>query len=189
MIAALAGRRIDPAHPTTARFPHARIDNVERALRATFEADGVEVLVCAAACGADLLALSVATQLGIRRRIVLPFAPALFREHSVADRPDAYPWCELYDRFIAEAKAAGDLRLLGFAQNDPEVYEKTNEGILDEASALASAARDASEAVVVWDEGLRTDRDYTEHFLKAAAQRRMKIKEIGIVGDAPLVAG
>jgi hypothetical protein len=39
-----------------------------------------------AACGADIIASEVASEIGLRRRIVLPFARDLFRETSANDR-------------------------------------------------------------------------------------------------------
>lgn len=140
------------------------------------------MLVCAAACGADLLALAAANELGLRRRIVLPFAIELFRERSVADRPGPYPWGELYDRLVREAKDAHDLRLLGFDPDDPTVYEKTNVAILEEALSVAIGTGDETEAIVVWDSHLRTEHDYTEQFAQEAQRRRIPVKSIAILG-------
>jgi hypothetical protein len=47
-------------------------------------------IVCAAACGADLIALDEAGKLGVRRRVVLPNPKARFRANSVVDRPGAW---------------------------------------------------------------------------------------------------
>ena len=47
----------------------------------------MSVLVCSAACGADLIALQAAGRVSLRRRIVLPFEPSRFRDSSVVDRP------------------------------------------------------------------------------------------------------
>jgi hypothetical protein len=166
----------------TARFPADRIDDVALAIRQRLATDDVRVLVCSAACGADLLALSAAAELGRRRRIVLPFAVELFRERSVVDRPGAYPWGERYDAFVREAQASGDLVLLGFDLADAAAFEKTNERILDEALALAFGTGEKTEALAVWDAPRRTDRDYTEHFVRQAEFRRMPVTSIPIVG-------
>ena len=83
---------------------------VEDGVRNCFE-KGVRVLVCSAASGADLLALGVASEMGIRRRVLLPFARALFRETSVADRPG--DWGERYDRVLNEVRTAARLSHLG----------------------------------------------------------------------------
>jgi hypothetical protein len=70
-------------------------------------AERAAVLVCSAACGADLVALEAAERLGLRRRIVLPFAAERFRTTSVTDRPG--DWGPLFDRMIAAAGAAGEM--------------------------------------------------------------------------------
>ncbi|HTU68899.1 MAG TPA: hypothetical protein VMF11_01145 [Candidatus Baltobacteraceae bacterium] len=181
MIAALAGRRIDAPNAPEPHFPPANIAAVERAIRARLERDGVRVLVCAAACGADLLALAAAEELRIARHIVLPYAIERFRAGSVTDRRGAYPWGERYDRFIAQAQSQHALTLLGLDPNDPSVYEKTNFGILDTAAAIAAGMHEAAEAIVVWDEELRTGHDLTEHFANAAHARNMPVVSISIL--------
>jgi hypothetical protein len=179
VIAALAGRRIDAPGSTSPRFPSAQIGTVESRLRERFGADGVRVLVCAAASGADLLALSVAAELGLRRRVVLPFAVELFRTSSVVDRAGPYPWGELYDRFVREARSAHDLIVLDLNADDPAAYETANEAILDSALSLAAEDEDESEALVVWD-GPHSGADYTAHFAREAERRRMTVKDLGI---------
>ena len=86
-VVALAGRRIDLPEAQVPRFPLENVQEVGRRIcEALYEMHAV-ALVCSAACGADLVALEQAKQLGLRRRIVLPFAPERFRETSVVDRP------------------------------------------------------------------------------------------------------
>jgi hypothetical protein len=86
MILALAGRRIDPPNTPRPAFPRTNIREVQNRLHRLFLEQGVGVLVCSAACGADLVALEVAEKLGLHCRIVLPFEPSLFREAFVIDR-------------------------------------------------------------------------------------------------------
>src|SRR5690242_3473732 len=104
---ALAGRRIDPPDGELPRFPLATVPLVLDRLRALFVERGADTLVCSAACGADLVALDVSGALGMRRRVVLPFDAAKFRETSVTDRPG--DWGPLYDRIVEAARRAGDL--------------------------------------------------------------------------------
>lgn len=180
MIAAFAGRRIDPPNATAGRFPPDRIDFVEAAIRRQLTADGVRVLVCAAACGADLIALSVASSLGLRRCVVLPFAVDVFRASSVIDRRGPYPWGALYDRLIDEAQAAGDLQILGFEPSDVGAFEKTNAAILDAALGLRAGSDENVEAIVVREKESRAGRDYTEHFVNEAVRRGLPVKSIPI---------
>ena len=69
--------------------------------------NGVTALATSAACGADLIGLSEAGKLGIRRRVVLPFSREKFRAESVIDRPGE--WGHLYDMVLDEVSAMGDL--------------------------------------------------------------------------------
>ncbi len=106
MVIALAGRRIDPPDIANPAFPLANVDAVRIRLREFFQAQSAAALVCSAACGADLLALDVAGTLGIRRRVVLPFAAERFRETSVTDRPG--DWGSIFDRVIADARSRSE---------------------------------------------------------------------------------
>src|SRR4029453_11245478 len=77
---------------------------------------GAIALVTSAACGADLLALSSAADLRLRRRVVLPFAPELFRHPSVTDRP--VDWGPVFDETLLQLQAAGDLLILDGSPDD-----------------------------------------------------------------------
>jgi len=65
MIIALAGRRVDSADAKDPRFPLGNVERVRRLARAVLEEKGATALVSSAACGADLIALSEAGQLGL----------------------------------------------------------------------------------------------------------------------------
>jgi hypothetical protein len=77
MIIALAGRRVDPPDAKEHPFPGSasNIEVVRERIRTSLKNHGAQVLVSSAACGSDLLVLSEAGNLGLRRRIVLPFEP------------------------------------------------------------------------------------------------------------------
>ncbi len=94
MIIALAGRRIDEEGTDTPRFPLENIRFVRERLKTLFEENDAKALVSSAACGADLLALDVAGEPGLRRRIILPSKPEKFRKSSVTDRPRK--WGEIF---------------------------------------------------------------------------------------------
>src|SRR4051794_28518277 len=108
-VLALAGRRIDPSDSAGRHFPLQNVAAVAKRLRASFLSLELGTLVCSAANGADLTALRVARQLGMQRRIVLPFGVSRFRSVSVIDRPGGELWGWLYDDLVAEADKAGDL--------------------------------------------------------------------------------
>ena len=112
-VVALAGRRVDLPEAQVPRFPLENVQEVGRCVcEALYEMHAVAI-VCSAACGAALVALEQAKQLGVRRRIVQPFAPERFRETSVVDRPGG--WGPLYDQQVAATAAAGDLLVLDVA--------------------------------------------------------------------------
>src|ERR1017187_7580444 len=133
MIIALAGRRVDSSDAKECRFPLRNVELVRTRVRAALIEMGAEALVSSAACGADLIALSEAGRLGLRRRVILPFERKRFRETSVTDRPGE--WGPLYDHVLNEVEAAGDLVILQDVPDD-EAYSTANRAILDEAVAL-----------------------------------------------------
>src|SRR5436190_1721100 len=99
MVIALAGRRVDAADAIQQRFPAENAERVKQQITDFLRTHQACALVCAAACGADILALEAAGELGLRRRVVLPFDRATFRASSVIDRGG--DWSERYDRIIA----------------------------------------------------------------------------------------
>lgn len=190
MIIALAGRRIDALDAQTPRFPLKNIAKVQECISALFVEHKVTALVCSGACGADLLALDAAGELGLRRRIVLPFGSNRFRKSSVTDRPGE--WGDLFDRISREVKAAGDLVVFDNIGEEEEAYTAVNQAILDEAIALArqddgndSHAKNNSSsleervlAVIVWDGAERGKEDLTAMFAQVARERGLRIAEI-----------
>jgi hypothetical protein len=137
-VVALAGRRIDAEDAQPPRFPAAHIGLVQDRIRDQLDASGAEALVCSAACGADLLALAVAGDLGVRRRAVLPFDEQRFRKTSVIDRPG--DWGPVFDQVVADLRARGDLVILDYEPEESDAYRSANWMILDEAQRLGSAA-------------------------------------------------
>jgi hypothetical protein len=164
-IVALAGRRIDSPAAEEPRFPLKNVDEVRRRIAQALGNLKAVGLVCSGACGADLVALEAAAKLGLHRRIVLPFAPARFRETSVVDRPGE--WGPVFDRQVAAAAAAGDLVVLGLEGDDDQAYTATNEAIIREAKALARTPGQAAHrlvAMLVWEGAKRQGSDATAGF-------------------------
>ncbi len=174
-VIALAGRRVDAPDARQVHFPPKNVPMVEERIRKCFE-KGVRVLVCSAACGSDLLALGVASELGIRRRVVLPFARSLFREKSVADRPG--DWGERYDRVLNQVEQQRDLVILGCEPADPDVYSRTNAAIVDEALRISRQEGKLAGAMAVWDGKSRGSDDLTAQFLDEARAKGMPILEL-----------
>ncbi len=179
MIASLAGRRIDAAGARIERFPPAREGLVAERIATALTARGISILVCAAACGADLLALDAARRNGIAARIILPYAVEDFRRSSVADC--GARWTTAFDRIVGEVPAKDRVRNLGLDVHDPKAYSKTNHAILDEGLALAANHRAGVVALVVWDGAIDGRTDYTAAFADAASARGIEVASIPIL--------
>jgi hypothetical protein len=174
MIIALAGRRVDAPDAKEARFPLENAGAVRERVRAVLQ-EKASALVSAAACGSDLIALSEAGRLGLRRRVVLPFERRRFRETSVIDRPG--DWGPVYDQVLDAVEAAGDLVVLQ-AGSDEEAYAAANRAILDEALALGKTMHQPVGALLVWDGKSRGDDDVTEDFGVEARKRGLTVTEV-----------
>lgn len=178
MIIALVGRRIDAPDAPNARFPLCNVPLVRQRLCELLLLQPTETVVCSAACGADLLALEVAGQLGLRRRVILPTPVEAFRQTSVVDRPGE--WGTLFDDVVHAAAGAGDLVVLPQAGESSHAgYLRVNQAILEEALALAQPLNpwvlprpDETPvlAVVVWDGAPRGADDVTAAFFGQAGQ-------------------
>jgi hypothetical protein len=176
LVVALAGRRVDAADAETARFPLDAVPRVQGRLRQLLAAQGAAALVCSAACGADLVALEVAQALGLRCRVVLPFAAERFRETSVTDRPGH--WGPIYDRVIAGAQAAGDLVILDGAGEGGAAYKAANERIVADALALGGGVPVDAMGVVVWEGRTRGEGDATQGFADLARAQGLQVEEV-----------
>jgi hypothetical protein len=179
MVIALVGRRIDAPGAGSRRFPLSSVPRVTARLGELFEREGARVLVCSAACGADLVALAVAGALGMERRVVLPSSPERFRATSVTDRPG--DWGAVYDRVLAELAPRGAVVAVEGVGAGKQGFLATNEAILDRAVELAREADDDALAVLVWEGKTREGEDVTAAFGDAAGRRGLRVVEIATV--------
>lgn len=176
MIIALAGRRVDIANVAPPRFPAANLESVKTKIAEFLQSHGVTGLVCAAACGTDILALEAAAEQGIRRRVVLPFDKEQFRAMSVVDRGG--DWGDRYDRIIAEVAATDELVEGTLNPNDEQTWNTGNLDILNQAQALAAETKTDLAALVVWNGEARGADDVTGHFKTEAEARGFGVAEI-----------
>ena len=168
-VVALAGRRVDTPNAQPPRFPLENVPVVRMRLAELFSGEGAVALVCSAAGGADFVAIEEAERLGLRTRIVLPFAAERFRRTSVIDRPGE--WELAFDRLVAAADAAGDLVVLD-ADGGNAAYATANEAIVWEAQFLSRAhgVEHRLVAVVAWEGAARSGSDATHDFRELATQ-------------------
>lgn len=189
MIIALAGRRIDESKTETARFPMANVPIVKERLKILFQQKGATGLVCSAACGADLLALQAAGDLGVRRKIILPSEPEAFRQSSVIDRPGS--WGGIFDKIYRQLKHSGDVSVMKTEAKDDELYLEANDKILDQAVSLAAEHNKNSRSsavfvkpdndvlvVIVWEGNTRGENDITADFANKGRQRGFEVVEV-----------
>jgi len=178
-IVALAGRRIDAPSAVPERFPASRISVVKDRIKDQLQKVRATGLVCSAACGSDLLALTEAGQLKIRRRVVLPFEPRRFLESSVTDRPGdrATNWGTIFRRVIEELEAAGDVIILGGLDNQ-EAYAAANARILSEAELMSQQTGIEALAIRVWEGSSRGEGDLTEAFGAEASKLGLRVLEV-----------
>jgi len=174
-VIACAGRRIDAEGLIVGerRFPLINVIKIRQGIQKFFKEEQPSVLVCSAACGADLLALDVASELGLRCRVVLPFGPARFRDTSVIDRPSdpqmKADWGAIFDRVITASETAGDLVVMSAisAIDDTAAYAAANRTIVSEALCITDTQPEAHQpplALLVWDGRARQANDATDEF-------------------------
>jgi len=175
MVFALAGRRIDALEASDVRFPLVNVDIVAQRLRELMTTSAPSAVVCSAACGADLLALKTAHDLGIRYRIVLPFDRVRFRTTSVVDRPGE--WGTLFDALYNIAETRHDVVIIPQSVDDTMAYAVVNERIITEALGLAGELSSQEKAgflaesvtaVIIWDGSSRGEGDLTAEFAARA---------------------
>ena len=180
-VVALGGRRIDAEPTSTARFPFDQVDRVGMEIADRLRRTRAVALVCSAACGADLIALETAHQMGLPTRIVLPFSATRFRETSVVDRPHPEFWGSMFDRATSAARAHGDLIELDAVEAD-DAYSMANGVIIREARKLAGVKNPERSlrliALVVWEGASRGPDDNTNKFVQLAQESGFRIEQV-----------
>jgi hypothetical protein len=184
MIVGLAGRRIGAPGDSEAPVPDTNTGMVRERLRALFHEVKATALVGSGACGADLLAMEVAGELGLKRRMVLPCEPLRFRATSVVDQHYAHNWGTLFDHVASELDGRGDLIVLRDAGQSDAAYRAVNAAILEEAMRMAHQDCSATLAVVVWDGTARGRDDLSAAFADDARARSLAVREILTAGNS-----
>ena len=174
-VLAVAGRRIDAADASVARFALAQAERVSIELRQLLASSRAVAVVASAANGADLLALQAAGDLGIHRVVVLPCAAAAFRVGSVTDRPG--DWGRLFDRIIDEVRASDSL-VEHDLRPDADAYAQVTDELIARAGEMAGNEGMRAAAVAVWDGVSRGPEDMTAYFRRLAALRRFDLHEV-----------
>jgi hypothetical protein len=173
MILAFAGRRVDAdanSGGVSRRFPPDNVPRVTQRIQCALAELKPSTVVGSAACGADLLVLEAAGALGVRRRIILPFARAAFRASSVTDRPG--DWGHRFDAVIEEVTLKGDVVELALDVTDDATYQTVNQDIFRDAETLARSTGEECRVLVIWNRTTRGSGDVTAAFLAEADRRK-----------------
>jgi hypothetical protein len=188
MIVVSAGRRIDASDAQEERFPLRNAEKVAAALASRLKDLRPSALVCAAACGSDLILLREAQSLGIRSRIVLPFSAQRFRGTSVTDRPGnaSWDWGAIFDEVTQAASESDDLIVLPDSEGDEkEAYVAANHRIISEALDLSHNPAGPHEghveellALIVWEGSSRGEDDVTGQLMKKAGEAGMIVEQV-----------
>ncbi len=178
-VVAIAGRRIDAPDAAETRFPLANCPQVRAKLESFLKSANVELVVCSAASGADLLALEIAASVGIRKWIVLPFDQSTFRRASVVDSPGN--WGASFDRVISQLSDSDHLEVLPGNPKPDNAFTAVNQTIVDRAVGAARyrmPTGQAPSAVVIWEGRSRGPGDMTADFLTRALKAGLTAYEI-----------
>jgi hypothetical protein len=173
-----AGRRIDSPNTRPPRFPLAAAERVRQLIQTKMIELQATGLVASGACGGDLLAHDVARQLRLaRRRMVLPFDPALFRTMSVTDRPGRDIFGILFDELCRELAALDGVVVLQETPGNDTAYSAVNLEILDHAARLAGIDS-APCALLIWEGSRRRAGDLTADLGDKARARGWLVHEV-----------
>jgi Adenylate and Guanylate cyclase catalytic domain/MAP3K TRAFs-binding domain len=145
------GNMIDQPGRTSPRFPTALESTVRAAMRERLASLSPLAVYASAACGADILCLELAREMGSETHVVLPFPPEEFRRASVDIAGDN--WGPRFDTALAAADSVtitSDHRASGSAAT----FEYANL-VLTGMGQLRSQALDTTlRALAVWDPGV-----------------------------------
>jgi hypothetical protein len=151
------------------------MDVVRARIREALRRVNARLLVCSAACGADQAALEAARELGVARRVILPFAESRFRQTSVVDRGEQFG--APFDRTMADLRAENAVVTLDAGDDEAKAYVTANLVILDRAQEQARETADDLVAILVAESPGAYD-DAKESFAEEAKARGLRIVSI-----------
>jgi len=142
------GHMLDAPGRARPRFPAAIEATVREAIRARLAALQPFAAYGSAACGADLLCLEVARELGAETHIVLPFPPTAFRRTCVDFAGG--DWGDRFERALASADSV-TIASDHAASGSVATYEYANLILTGMGSLRAQLVQTDLRALAVWD--------------------------------------
>ncbi len=175
-----AGRRIDREGSKTTRFPRENELAVTRVVRSCLMQLRAKHVVSSAACGADMIIVETAHELGIPVVMVLPFPVESFKRYSVADCGGN--WAERFDAIIEKQQRLGTVFELGPAPNsevgETKGYRATTERLLVEAHALRAGSQLDIIGLIVWEKQRKSTGDETAALLDSVRRQKWRFVEV-----------
>lgn len=139
----------DRARP---RFPAGQVDRVTGEIRRALDRWQVgpgTTVVCGGARGADVIVAEEGLSRGAHVRLCLALPPDEFEARSVAI--PGTDWADRFRALLAEADVGTLADRIGTAPDGEAIFARTNEWIVEEATALAGGGR--PHGLIVWDGG------------------------------------
>jgi hypothetical protein len=133
------------------RFPPGQVDRVADEVRRALERWQVgagTTVVCGGARGADIVAAEEGLARGARVKLCLAMPPEEFEARSVAI--PGTDWSDRFHALLTRADVSTLTERGGLAPDDDGLFARTNEWIVDEATALAGGR---PHGLIVWDGG------------------------------------
>ena len=144
-VIAVSGHMVDAPDRPRPRFPAEQVPRVAAEVRSALDAWKVgadTIVVSGGARGADLIVSEQALERGARIRLCLALPPDEFERRSVA--LPGTEWAARFRRMLEHA----EVEVVGAGGDSDEVFERTNERIIEVARELAGGRPCA---IVVWD--------------------------------------
>jgi len=150
-VVVVTGHMIDAPDRATPRFPPALLDHVDRQIRRRLQQGGVLHAFGSAACGADLLFLRAALDLGAKVHIVLPFNREEFARTSVDFAGE--PWVTWYRELVSARNPRVSLSQLAVkpSMNAARDFDYANRVLYGLARGKASEFNTDLVAMAVWN--------------------------------------
>lgn len=167
---------IDRADRTAPRFPAWAEDKAGDAIRASIASlawmqSRTAIGIAGGACGGDLLFHECCQELGIATRVLLALPPDEFEAASVA--PAGQGWVNRFRRLLE--RSGGRVHVMpsgrGLREDTHDLWARAALWMIDEAQHLAHECA----LLALWDGRAGNGPGGTEHFLKMAQERNIRI--------------
>jgi len=170
-VAVFAGHVIDAPDRNPARFPSEAEAGVRSRIVDWLKRENIRISFCSAACGADLIFLSVAAECGVETHLVLPFRAEDFIETSV--RIGGKKWVARFREAVEQAKSVTIVNE-EVADEKSSAYEFANRMVAAKAKLRAMQLDLPVMSLAVWDSEPRALRGGTADAVASWAEAKIR---------------